>query len=217
VFEMAAGRPPPQGAARAKAYANSRLHFLAHGASAADVEKVTSDVVRLLGGSLELLGRLEVAKPIAVDLIPPGKSLASFGYPKAGTASAIGLFWDEAGWEEARIALRREKLTEVPQLAIHELAHAIHHLAFTADERQLIFRTLVRTFRSASAVDEAFAIYSEAEFVDEFTANDKRAPGVYGFARQRWSEDHVFTRFVRNLYFPYKPLAGPKMAPPVVF
>jgi hypothetical protein len=27
-------------------------------------------------------------------------------------------------------------------------------------------------------------------------------------ARQRWNEEHLFTRFVRNLYFPYKPLAG---------
>ena len=41
---------------------------------------------------------------------------------------------------------------------------------------------------------------------------DKKAPGVYGMARQRWNENHVFTRFVRNLYFPYKPLAGPKMS-----
>jgi hypothetical protein len=75
---------------------------------------------------------------------------------------------------------------------------------------------LLRTFRTGAAVDEAFAIYSEREFVEEFTDHDKRAPGVYGFARQRWSEDHLFTRFVRNLYFPHRPLAGPKMAPPTL-
>ena len=37
-----------------------------------------------------------------------------------------------------------------------------------------------------------------------------RAPGVYGLARRRWDENHLLTRFVRNLYFPYKPLAGPR-------
>jgi hypothetical protein len=212
VFEMAGGKPPVQGPARAAAFVHSRLHFHPHGAPSSDEEHVRSEVTRLIQGSLELLGRLEVAKPIEIDLIPEGKKLASYGYPRS-SAGAIGLFWDEAGWERARIALRREKLTEVPQLTVHEMAHAIHHLAFTREERDLINRALLRTFRTRAAVDEAFAIYSEREFVAEFTAHDKRAPGVYGFARQRWSEDHLFTRFVRNLYFPYRPLAGPKMAP----
>jgi len=214
VFEMTGGRAPPQGAARARAYAKARLRFLTHGAGAADVEHVVRDVERLLSGSLELLGRLEVAKAIAIDLVPPGKSLASLGYPKHGTGDAVGLFWDDARWDTARIALRRERLADVPQLVIHEMGHAIHHLAFTPEERALITRTLRRTYPSDSAVDEAFAIYTEAEFLEEFSAQDKRAPGVYGFARQRWSEDQLFTRFVRNLYFPYRPLAGPKMAGP---
>lgn len=48
----------------------------------------------------------------------------------------------------------------------------------------------------------------EREFVTGVSAHDLRAPGVYGMARQRWNEEHLFTRFVRNLYFPYKPLAG---------
>jgi hypothetical protein len=29
-------------------------------------------------------------------------------------------------------------------------------------------------------------------------------------ARERWNEEHAFTRFARALYFPWKPLAGPK-------
>ena len=53
-----------------------------------------------------------------------------------------------------------------------------------------------------------FAIYTEREFLPGFTEREGHAPGVYGLARQRWDERHVFTRFVRHLYHPHKPLAG---------
>jgi hypothetical protein len=132
VFEMTGGRPPPQGPARATAYVKTRLRFQPHGAPPADEERVRSEVTRLIQGSLELLGRLEVAKPIEVDLIPEGKKLAAYGYPRS-SEGAIGLFWDDSSWERAHIALRREKLAEVPQLTVHEMAHAIHHLAFTGE------------------------------------------------------------------------------------
>jgi hypothetical protein len=210
-FEMTGGRAPAQGKTRAAAYAKRKLRLQLHGAAPEPAARVTADVERLLGGSLELLARMEVAKDIDVDLIPAGAPFVRFGYPKGTTSGTVGLFWDDPAWPRARIALRQEKLAEVPQLTVHEMAHAIHFLAFTADERELVYRTLLRTYRSRPAIDEAFAIYAEREFLEEFSAQDKRAPGVYGFARQRWSEDHVFTRFVRNLFFPYKPLAGPSL------
>lgn len=62
-------------------------------------------------------------------------------------------------------------------------------------------------------MDEVFAIYSEREFLETFSPDGKRAPGVYGFTRRQWHEDHLFTRFVRKLYWPHKSLAGPSMAP----
>ena len=64
-----------------------------------------------------------------------------------------------------------------------------------------------------AAIDEAFAIYTEREFVSEFSDIEKKVPGVYGFARRQWDEGQIFTRFVRKLYFPHKPLAGPGMRP----
>jgi hypothetical protein len=67
---------------------------------------------------------------------------------------------------------------------------------------------MVPTYRSKAWVDEVFAIYSEREFLPSFTEREGHAPGVYGLARQRWDERHVFTRFVRNLYHPHKPLAA---------
>lgn len=210
VFEMTGGQPPAEGATRAQRYVQSRIQILPHRASAEHVAHVRREIARLIGGNLQLLARLEAAKPIEIQVIPEGMPLSKFGFPRGVSKTAIGLFWDDTGWDTARMALREEKLFEVPQLTVHEMAHAIHFLAFTADERELIYRTMLRTYRSHASVDEAFAIYSEREFLESFSEHDKRAPGVYGVARQRWNEDHLFTRFVRYLYFPYKPLAGPK-------
>jgi len=211
IFEMAQGRPPPDGLARAREYVARMLHLEPHGASAAHLERVRGDVARQLSGNLQLLARLSASRPIAVDLIPEGKAIAKFGYPARVSKNAAGLFWDDPKWPQARMALRQDKLDETPQLVVHEMAHAIHYLAFTEAERELIYKLLLRTFRSHAAVDEVFAVYSEREFLETFSDRDRRAPGVYGAARKMWSEDHVFTRFVRNLYFPYKKLAGPKL------
>ena len=60
-------------------------------------------------------------------------------------------------------------------------------------------------------MDEVFAIYSEREFLTDFSEEEKKASGVYGFTRRQWDENHLFTRFVRKLYFPGKRLAGPGM------
>lgn len=209
IFEAGQTRPPPDGPARARAYVASHLKIETHGAAIGMVEKVRSEVVRQLSGNLQLIGRLAASRPIHVDLIPPGKGIARFGYPAAVAKTAVGLFWDDPSWPNARMALKQEAMENTPQLVIHEMAHAIHYLAFTAQERDLIYKVLLRRFGSRAAVDEVFAIYSEREFLPDFSERDHRAPGVYGFTRQQWKEDHVFTRFVRNLYFPYRKLAGP--------
>lgn len=209
VFEAAAGKPPADGLARARTYVASHLKIEPHGAPAAMLERVRGDVARQLSGNLQLIARLSASRPIHVDMIPPGRRIAQYGYPKSVTNQAVGLFWDDPSWSNARMALKQEALDATPQLVFHEMAHAIHYLAFTGEERDLIYKLLLRRFRSHSAVDEVFAIYSEREFLPGFTERDERAPGVYGFTRQQWNEDHVFTRFVRNLYFPWKRLAGP--------
>jgi hypothetical protein len=125
--------------------------------------------------------------------------------------AAAGVFWDHPTWSAARIAYRADELQGDTALVVHEMAHAIHYLAFTREERDAIYAVLRPTFGSRAAMDEVFAIYSEREFLSEFDAGARRAPGVYGAIRRQWSEDHVFTRFVRKLYFPYKPLAGPRV------
>lgn len=208
VFEVRGGRPPAEGPTRARAYVKSKLELKTYGAPAAQVQRVQEEIARQLSGNLQLIARLEASRPLTLEFIPPGHSLAKYGYPKAVSPQAAGLFWDHPDWPRARIALKQDLLETEQYLVFHEMAHAIQGLAFTKEESDLIYRTMLRTYRSRAAVDEVFAIYSEREFVRGVSADDLRAPGVYGMARQRWNEEHVFTRFVRNLYFPYKPLAG---------
>ena len=212
VFELRGGKPPADGPARAAEYVRARLELLVHGAGPALLERVRKDVARQLAGNVALCARMALAKPIAVELIPPGVSMAKYGYPRAVSANASGLFWNHPDWPRARIALRQDRLELEPHLVFHELAHAIAALAFTEAERTAMHRSMLRTYRSINAVEEVFAIYSEREFTGGASSDALRAPGVYGVARQRWSEEHLFTRFVRNLYFPYKPLAGPPSA-----
>ncbi len=199
--------------AQALSYVEGQILFRNRGRRPAEgptsEERVRTELVRQLGANPVLVERLKRGRPIQVDLIPPGHDMARYGYPRVVSRSASGVFWDHPSWESARIAFRQEKLETEPLLVIHEMAHAIQALAFTENERETLYRSLLRTYRSPAAADEVFAIYSEREFTVGFSEEDLRAPGVYGRTRQRWSEDHLLTRFVRNLYFPHKPLAGP--------
>jgi len=208
VFETAGGRAPPDGMARARAYLGSHVRFEAHGAQEPLLAQVRDEMCRLLEGNPLLVGRLEAAHGIQVDLVPRGVPLARLGYPPGVSPRAVGLFWNQPDWPCARMALRQEALGSERVLVIHEMAHAVHGLAFTREEREQLYGLMLRTYRSRAAVDEVFAIYSEREFLPDFDARERRTQGVYGMARTRWSEEHVLTRFVRYLYFPYKPLAG---------
>jgi len=210
-FDPASDAPPKDGTARATAYVRQGIKIHRHGAPPERVERVRRDIVRQISANPTLVERLARARSIHVDLIPPGRAMFQYGYPRTISPMASGVFWDHPSWETARIAFLQERMDEEPLLVIHETAHALQALAFTEDERQSLYRVLLRTYRSHVAVDEVFAIYSEREFTQSFSEDDLRAPGVYGRTRQRWSEDHLLTRFVRNLYFPHKPLAGPRV------
>ena len=207
-FELSGGSPPKEGRTRAAAYFTAKVTVKAHGAPPGLVQSVKDEVIAQLMGNVQLINRLMAARPIEVELIPPTKPMSAFGFPKAASARAAGLFWDHPTWPRARIGLLQTSLKNERALVTHELAHAIQRLAFTQLEQDAIYRLMIPTYRYRSWVDEVFAIYSEREFLPGFTEREGHAPGVYGLARQRWDERHVFTRFVRHLYHPYKPLAG---------
>ncbi len=213
-FEVFSAAPPKDGRAKAAAYLAARVTIQTHGAAPKLVELVEAELCTQLAGNLQLIARLQAARPLEIDLVPKGKPMAAYGYPKRASAKAAGLFWDQPSWPKARIALLQSALETERALVTHEMAHAIARLAFTDPEQELIYRLMLPTYRHRAWVDEVFAIYSEREFVDRFTEREGHAPGVYGMARQRWDERHVFTRFVRNLYHPHKPLAGSTRAPP---
>ena len=213
-FDIAQGAPPKDGRQRAEAYFAAKVKVHAHGADPALVKAVREEAVAQLLGNSQLIARLDAARPIEVDLVPASRRMSAYGYPKGASARASGLFWDHPSWPAARIALLQTALQRERALVTHELAHAIQRLAFTQKEQDLIYRLMLPTYRHRSWVDEVFAIYSEREFLPSFTEREGHAPGVYGMARQRWDERHVFTRFVRKLYHPHKPLAGSVAAPP---
>lgn len=207
-FDVAGGVPPKDGKAKATAYLAAKVTVKANGAPPDAVQQVKDELVAQLLANPQLVARLSVARPIEIDLIPIGKQMASFGFPKHASAKAAGLFWDHPTWPRARIGLLQKALRDERALVTHEMAHAIQRLAFTQAEQDAIYRLMIPTYRYKSWVDEVFAIYTEREFLPSFTEREGHAPGVYGMARQRWDERHVFTRFVRALYHPHKPLAG---------
>lgn len=210
VFERS-GVAIAKDAPEAVAYARG-LEIVANGASPDDVDFVRREVVGLLRGNGRIAQRMSESKTVRVDIAKPGSAFTDLGLPRAMNNNVAGIFWDDKAWPVARIVLRRERLADTPALVAHELAHAIFYVAFTKAERDLVYAALSRTFGSRAAMDEAFAIYSEREVQTAFTDEDKKAGGIYGKIRRAWSDDHVFTRFIRKLYFPNKPLAGPGMA-----
>jgi hypothetical protein len=207
-FDVANGQPPKDGREKAAGYVAAKVTVKAHGAAPEHVATVKNEIISQLLGNPQLVARLGAARPIEVDLVPEGKPMSAYGFPKQASASAAGLFWDHDSWPCARIGLLLRALKKERALVTHEMAHAIQRLAFTQEEQDRIYRLMLPTYRHRSWVDEVFAIYSEREFLPGFTEREGHAPGVYGMARTRWDERHVFTRFVRKLYHPHKPLAG---------
>ncbi len=212
VFERAVPKADRGARATAEAYING-VELEAHGADTTEVARVRNDAVRLLAGNPSLVRRLAAGKPLRFDIAPPGAAFTKLGLPRAMSPHVAGVFWDAPDWPKARIVVRRERLADTPALVAHELGHAVFYLAFTNAERALVYDLLRPTFGSRASMDEAFAIYGEREVQTGFDAKDRAAPGIYGAVRRQWSNDQVFTRFVRKLYYPAEPLAGPGMAP----
>jgi hypothetical protein len=207
------GAAPADGAARARAWVDARVSIDGHGVPASVTEGVRARIARMLAGNAAIVMRLHAAPPLHVDVVPEGASFVKLGFPRAVHEHAAGLFWGDKSWPSARIALRREHLDTLTVLVEHELAHAVFSLAFSKEEQELVYAVLRPVFGSRAAMDEVFAIYTEREMLaGDFSNLDKRAPGVYGLARSAWSEDHLFTRFTRKLWFPHKPLAGKRPA-----
>jgi hypothetical protein len=207
-FDVGMGAPPKDGRVRAAAYVAAKVKINAHGAADEHVQAVANEIITQLTGNPQLVARLTVARPLEIDVVPENKTMAAYGFPRGASSRASGLFWDHPTWPKSRIALLLSALKKERALVTHEMAHAIQRLGFTQVEQDAIYRLMLPTYRNRASVDEVFAIYSEREFHHGFTEREGHAPGVYGMARQRWDERHVFTRFVRNLYHPYKPLAG---------
>lgn len=214
VFDPGGSKPVTSGLDEATRYVREKLVIEPHGHEAALAERVSSDVVRQLVANPALARRMLAAKPVVVDLVDSAATMVKLGYPRSVARHASGLFWDHKSWDTARIALRADRLglDEEKALVFHEFGHALHYLAFTTKERELIYKVLRPSFGSRAAMDEVFAIYTEREFLGPagFGALEKKAPGVYGFTRRQWDEGHLFTAFVRKLYFPARPVAGPK-------
>ena len=204
------GALPKDALEKAEHWTKARLKF--DGVASETKARVRAEAGRVLAGNPVLCQRMMEARPIHVDVLRKGESFLALGFPPSTNERASGLFWDHPSWAEARIALRQEHLDDDEVLVAHEVAHAVHALAFTAKERDVIYNVLRPTFVDRSSMDEAFAIYTEREFCKNFSELEKKAPGIYGFVRRQWNEDHLFTRFMRKLYFPHKPLAGPKTA-----
>jgi hypothetical protein len=207
-FESSAQGPPADGLARARECVSRVVKVKRHFQARALKDQVLAEMAAQLSANPQLCARLLRSKPIVVDLIPEKKPMSRYGYPDNVVPNAAGLFWDQPAWSEARIALRVDQLDKEETLVVHEWAHAIHYLAFTKAERELTYKVLRPVFGSRAAMDEVFAIYSEREFCEDYSEAERRAPGIYGITRRQWNEDHLFTRFVRKLYFPHKRLAG---------
>jgi hypothetical protein len=207
------GAPATDAAARARRFVDEHVVIERHRQDKALSARVAARLAQALSGNVHLPARLRSGPRIEVDLVPPGGSFVALGYPAQVLEHAAGLFWGDRRWPAARIALRAERIDSQTALVEHELAHAVFSLAFTKAEQELVYGVLRPVLGSRAMMDEAFAIYAERELVTTGWSDlDQRAPGVYGFVRRQWSEDHVFTRFVRKLWFPHKPLAGPRPA-----
>ncbi len=187
-----------------------RAAFVVDGGTAHQRTRVHGDIARMLEHNAKLRGRVQQMKKVSVHIVDEGGRLSDVGFPRNLNESAAGVFWDQPAWPTARIGLVSKHLDQDPVLVVHETAHALHRLAFTRKEQKLVDDNLLPVWGHRAAVDEVFAIYSEREFLAGFGVDERQAPGIYGATRRQWSDDHLFTRFVRKLYFPHKPLAGTK-------
>ena len=110
VFDPGAFRSPKVGPEVLADYLKHRVQIETHGAKEEEVLRVRADIERQLSGNPTLAARMMLAKPLRIDVLPPGASLVALGFPSAVSPRVAGLFWDRPEWDRARIALRQEQL-----------------------------------------------------------------------------------------------------------
>lgn len=140
--------------------------------------------LRVLAGNPAICRRMLLAKPIDLVLIPKGRDYREFGFPPHTNPNAAGIFWNAPRDERAMIGLREEDVATMPHLMIHEMAHAVHLLGMTAQERELIDRNLVPVYRSKRWVEEVVAIYAERAFGAKYSEAELASQDLYGKTRR---------------------------------
>lgn len=183
-------------------YREKRLELVANGAARVEQEAAVEGVLRVLSGNPALLLRMSIAKPISLIIVPKGRDFRELGFPPNTNPNAAGIFWNGPKDERALLGLREERIVAKPWLMVHEMAHAVHFLAFTEKEREAIDQMLLPVYRSRRWVEEAVAIYAERAFGAEYGEDDLRAPGLYGKTRRDWNDRQVFARFIEELMRP---------------
>lgn len=199
-------RPERTSPALLSAYQESRLVLEPHRAPAAVLEAAVRGVCSVLAGHPALCRRMLLAKPIRLILAPEGRDFRELGFPAHANPRAVGLFYNDERASHALLGLRQERVLAEPHLMVHEMTHAVHFLAFSAEERRWLDDFLLPVFRSRRVIEEVFAVYAECAFGARYRPEELAGSSVYARARRDWNEDQVFARFVRELLRP--PVVG---------
>ena len=184
----------------------SRLRFVPGRAAAEERDAALGGTLALVSGNPALARRMLLAKPITLTIIPEGRDFRSYGFPRHTNPNAAGIFWNGTKEERAQIALREEWIVAKPYLAWHEMMHAVHLLAFTKREREMLDRFLLPVALTRRRVEEVLAIYAERAMGAHYGADDLGAPGIYGQTRREWADRAVLARFMSELLIPPAPL-----------
>ena len=173
----------------------------------ANVDRAVRDaavdgVLRVLSGNPAVCRRMLLAKRMRLVVVPKDRDFADCGFPRHTNPNAAGIFWNHPKEELAMLGLREEYVLDRPHLMVHEMTHAVHFLALTKNERDLIDKTLLPVYRNRTWVEEAVAIYAEKAFGADYTEDELNAPGLYGKTRRDWRPRHVFALFMEELLAP---------------
>lgn len=190
------GKPKRSDPALLDRYRDENLRLEANGVAKSEQDSAVEGVLRVLSGNPAVLGRMAIAKPIRLALIPQGEDFRRFGFPRHTNPHAAGIFWNDEKDDSALIGLREEHVARRPHLMVHEMTHAVHLIGLTKKERDDIDQFLLPVYRSRRWVEEAVAIYAERAFGAKYTEEDLQAPGLYGKTRRDWQPRHVFSLFM---------------------
>ncbi len=207
LFERAKAKAPVRGVPGELSTAlESRLRLVPNRAPAEERDAAWAGTMAVVSGNPALARRMLLAKPITLTIIPEGRDYRSYGFPRHTNPNAAGIFWNGTGEERAQIALREEWIVAKPYLAWHEMMHAVHLLAFTTREREMLDRFLLPVAVTRRRVEEVLAIYAERAMGADYGADDLGAPGIYGQTRRDWADRAVLAQFMRELLLPPAPL-----------